>query len=193
MKKIGIFALLMCPAVAMAHPGHAEAGFISGFFHPFTGMDHLAAMFGVGLVCSLFFSKESTFKWTVLSVLAMSLVVGAFSAVAGLQIPMVESMILLSVVFAGILLFTGGLGRSINKWIVCSLAALSASHGYVHILEGSAVANFGQYTAGFILSSLVLYSAGLVLGSKVSQVSMKPQLGVISGGIYMALAVVLAL
>ena len=45
--KIWLTALLLVAAgPALAHPGH-EA---SGFLHPFTGLDHLLAMVGVGSI-----------------------------------------------------------------------------------------------------------------------------------------------
>ncbi|GEM79095.1 HupE/UreJ family protein [Vibrio superstes] len=193
MKKIGIFALSMCPGLALAHPSHAEAGFVSGFIHPFTGIDHLAAMFGVGLICSLFFSKEKNFKWAILLVLASSLGVGALLAVVGLKLQFIEAMITLSVVCVGMLLLLGGLGRSINQWTVCGLAVLSAFHGYVHILEGSGVMNFGQYALGFIISSIALYFAGLSLGNKLTSVLDKQKLCMLSGGAYMLVGLALGL
>ncbi len=195
MKKIGALALLMCPTLAFAHPGHTEVGFISGFVHPFTGIDHLAVMFGLGLVCSLFFTKESANKWLVLVALTVSLGLGSALAIAGFKVPMFEMMISLSVVLVGALTICGGLGRSINKWVVCGLAIMTAFHGYVHIIEGATatIANFGHYTMGFILSSVGLYVGGLALGSKIAHVSMKPQVCIISGGFYVALALVLGL
>ncbi|MFC0058387.1 HupE/UreJ family protein [Vibrio inusitatus] len=188
MKKIGIFALLMCPGLALAHPSHSDVGFASGFVHPLTGMDHLAAMLGVGLICSFFFNKQRNIKLAVLLVLALSLVAGALLAVVGLKLQFFEAMITLSIVCVGMFLLFGGLGRSINQWAVCSLAVLSAFHGYVHIIEGSGAMDFGQYTLGFIMSSLALYCTGLSLGNKLSSVFGKQQLCVLSGSVYIMLA-----
>lgn len=43
-----LFAFL--PIVVSAHPGPGtHTGFLAGFAHPFTGIDHLLAMFAVGL------------------------------------------------------------------------------------------------------------------------------------------------
>lgn len=195
MKKIGALACLMCPTLAFAHPGHTEVGFTSGFVHPFTGIDHLAVMFGLGLVCSVFFTKESANKWLVLSALGVSLGFGSALAIAGFKLPMLEMMIALSVVLVGALAIIGGLGRSINKWVVYGLSTMSAFHVYVHIIEGAAatIGHFGQYTMGFVLSSVTLYVGGLALGSKIVSVSMKPQVCIISGSFYVVLALVLGL
>ena len=49
-RTICLTALLLGVAgPALAHPGH-EA---SGFLHPFTGLDHLLAMVGVGMWAAL--------------------------------------------------------------------------------------------------------------------------------------------
>ncbi len=164
MKRIGIATLLMSPAVAFAHPGHAEAGFWSGFIHPFTGLDHLAVMFGLGVLCRVFFFSSHSFQKVVLGIVIASLCVGAALANMGLMIPMFESMILLSVLFVGASFVFGGLVRSPSKWAVCGLAALATFHGYVHILESSSGHGLGLYTLGFISSSAMLYISGQAIG-----------------------------
>ncbi|EXD22812.1 hupE / UreJ family protein [Acinetobacter baumannii 34654] len=42
----------MLPALAMAHPGqdHVHSGFMAGFIHPFTGLDHLIMALGFGVL-----------------------------------------------------------------------------------------------------------------------------------------------
>ncbi len=81
---------LLFPSLASAHPGHSEVGFLSGMLHPLSGVDHVAAMMGIGLVCSLYFGRDKSMKWVSLSVLALSLVFGAGIAVTGFYIPMFE-------------------------------------------------------------------------------------------------------
>ncbi|MFP9016179.1 HupE/UreJ family protein, partial [Pseudomonas aeruginosa] len=48
-KLLAALALLAAPALAFAHPGHGEHGLVAGLAHPLTGLDHLLAMFAVGL------------------------------------------------------------------------------------------------------------------------------------------------
>ncbi|XHY20475.1 HupE/UreJ family protein [Vibrio sp. TBRI6] len=45
--------ILLFPSLVSAHPSHSEIGLVSGILHPFSGIDHMAAMMGVGLVCIL--------------------------------------------------------------------------------------------------------------------------------------------
>ena len=50
-----LLAATLVPAIALAHPGSLAEhvgqphGFADGFEHPFTGLDHLGAMLGVGI------------------------------------------------------------------------------------------------------------------------------------------------
>ncbi|WP_418642715.1 HupE/UreJ family protein [Vibrio chaetopteri] len=193
MKRIGIATLMMSPAMALAHPGHAESGFWSGFIHPFTGLDHLAVMFGLGVLCRVFFSSSKLFHKMVLGILIVSLCVGAALANMGLMIPMLESIILLSVLFVGASLVFGGLVRSPSKWAVCGLAALATFHGYVHILESSVGHGLGLYTLGFVSSSAMLYIGGQVLGQKMQRATNNKRYCVVSGGGYILLALLLGL
>lgn len=49
MMVIGILSAIF-PTIAYAHTGLGDvSGLVSGFSHPFTGLDHLCAMIGVGL------------------------------------------------------------------------------------------------------------------------------------------------
>ncbi|HDI5461795.1 TPA: HupE/UreJ family protein, partial [Acinetobacter baumannii] len=51
-KKWSVGLLSMLPALAMAHPGHdhVHSGFMAGFIHPFTGLDHLIMALGFGVL-----------------------------------------------------------------------------------------------------------------------------------------------
>jgi urease accessory protein len=50
-RVLTVSALLLLPSLAQAHPGHAhEAGLVAGLVHPFTGVDHAAAVALAGLL-----------------------------------------------------------------------------------------------------------------------------------------------
>ena len=51
LQRITFTSLAFFPLVAMAHPGHEHShnSFISGFVHPFTGLDHLMMALAFGL------------------------------------------------------------------------------------------------------------------------------------------------
>ena len=50
LSGLTLAAVTLAPAVAFAHAGHAgeHSGFIHGFMHPLTGLDHILAMVTVG-------------------------------------------------------------------------------------------------------------------------------------------------
>ena len=49
-----VVTLIAATTPALAHTGqHAFSGFLAGFAHPLTGLDHTLAMVGVGLFASL--------------------------------------------------------------------------------------------------------------------------------------------
>lgn len=62
MKKmiLTLLGTLAFPAIAFAHPGHDMANFVSGFSHPFTGIDHLLVMLAVGYWAG---QSQSAARW----------------------------------------------------------------------------------------------------------------------------------
>ena len=102
-------ALFLIAACAMAtsasaHIGtdfgaHAEIGLLDGLLHPFTGLDHLAAMLAVG-----FWSALSARRlWTAPLAFAAMLLAGALLGLAGIELPAVEPMIAASLLVLGLL------------------------------------------------------------------------------------------
>ncbi len=99
-------ALLLVPALAIAHPGHGaeglahgEAGFIDGLVHPFTGLDHLAAMLAVGVWSALAVRPV----WLAPAAFVALLVAGAAAGFLGVVVPAVEPMIAASLLVLGLL------------------------------------------------------------------------------------------
>src|SRR5258707_6304090 len=93
-------ATLAMLAPAFAHTGVGDAnGFVHGFTHPISGIDHILAMVAVGLFAAHLGGRA---LWLVpLSFVAMMAVSGALG-MAGLGLPFVEVGIALSVVILGV-------------------------------------------------------------------------------------------
>ncbi|WCT78535.1 HupE/UreJ family protein [Novosphingobium humi] len=164
MKAIGKTVLaasvLAASAVpAMAHPGH-DGSMIAGLAHPFSGVDHLAAMVAVGL-----WAATRPARSAVIAPLAF---MGALTAgaVAGLMtgaLPMVEPMVAGSVLVLGALLvlatrLSSGLGLGL-------IVAAGAVHGLAHGAEAGG--NLAAYFGGFLLSSALLHGAGYRIGRMI--------------------------
>lgn len=161
MKKL-IFALVaaLIAGPAAAHTGQGDAnGFLHGLMHPLTGPDHLSAMLAVGLWSGFVLPDR---LWRGAATFMAAMVVGGLLAVAGLAMPLVEPMILASVVVFGLIL---ALVRREQSWAVPVslglIAAFASFHGYAHAVE--AQGNIVGYFAGFLIATAVLHLAGIGL------------------------------
>src|SRR5437899_13036530 len=95
--RIGTVLLLAMASPAFAHPGHGG----SGFLHPFTGVDHMMAMVGVGLWASLLASRKPAAALLVPASFLVMMTVGAAAGFAGIKLPLVEAAILAPVFVVG--------------------------------------------------------------------------------------------
>jgi len=169
MKKILTILLAALPLAALAHVGghpHAHGladGFAQGFVHPFTGLDHLAAMLAVGVWSALAVRPA----WRAPAAFVALLVLGALAGFGGLRVPGVEPMIAASVFVLGLLV-------AVHRRMPWGAAALlagafaffhGAAHGYELAGDGGAAA-FGAL-AGMAAGSAVLHVAGMLLGHAV--------------------------
>lgn len=153
-------AAFWAPATAMAHPGHgAPADFYHGLLHPFSGLDHLLVMLGVGMFAFLLGGRA---RWrlplTFVSVMAMS----AWLSARGAALSGIELAIALSVLAMGLLLARG---KSLPIALALPLIALFAVfHGLAHGSEMPMSASGFAYGAGFVLATAGLHGTGLLLG-----------------------------
>jgi urease accessory protein len=143
---------LVAATPALAHhpmggatPATLVQGLLSGLGHPVIGLDHLAALVGIGLVSSRF-SRGLTLPafWIV----AMAAGVGLH--LAGADLPLTEVLVALSVVAIGI----AATVRSTLPYAVVALlfAAGGAMHGYA----------LGETIVGAEATPIVAYLVGLV-------------------------------
>jgi len=91
------------PLVALAHPGTVAAhahGFAAGFVHPFTGLDHLAAMLAVGV----WSAGSQRRAWSAPAAFIACLLAGALATSARIAVPGAEAMIAASLLVLGLLL-----------------------------------------------------------------------------------------
>jgi urease accessory protein len=151
-------ALCLVWGTASAHTGHAGSGFSGGFSHPFLGVDHLLAMFAVGLWAT---QQRGWRIWlapiTFVSVMAL----GSMAGVMGLSLPWVEPGIALSVFLLG--LFVALSLRLPTYALIVLTAAFALLHGHAHGAEMPAGASW-PYIAGFVLATAALHGSGVGLG-----------------------------
>ncbi len=162
------------PLAASAHIGvdgaaHDHAGFLQGFVHPFTGLDHLAAMVAVGLWSALIARGTRDLLWAPLGFAAM-LLAGALAGLAGLQIPAVEPMIAASLLVIGLLVVTRlRLPGPAAAAVVGVFAVFhGAAHGYELASDSGAAAAIAAI-AGMVLATALLHAAGIAAGWTLRQ------------------------
>jgi urease accessory protein len=93
-----IMVLAAAASPAEAHTIGSMAGFMNGFTHPFSGLDHIFAMVAVGFYAAHLGGRSICL--VPLAFMAMMAVGGAIGAV-GISIPFVEIGIALSVIILG--------------------------------------------------------------------------------------------
>ncbi|MET0659088.1 MAG: HupE/UreJ family protein [Steroidobacteraceae bacterium] len=152
-------ALIALPGLAGAHTGdHSTMSFIAGCAHPFTGLDHLIAMLGVGVIAAR--ASDGARYGLPLGFLG-AMAFGGALVVVGLPLPLVETMIALSVVFTCAAVLTSlHLPCHLTAAIVATFAVF---HGYAHGAEMSGSSAW-SYGAGCLTGAALLLAIGFVLG-----------------------------
>ena len=161
-----IAAAAALPLVASAHVGvdgaaHHSAGFVQGFLHPFSGLDHLAAMVGVGLWSALAARGARDLLWAPLGFAAM-LLAGALLGLAGAQVPAVEPMIAASLLVIGLLVATRL--RLPGPVAAAVVGAFAVFHGVAHGHELPGDSGAAAAVAGMVLATALLHLAGIAAG-----------------------------
>ncbi len=147
------------PGAALAHTGLGVGGFASGFVHPFSGLDHLLAMFAVGLWAARLGGRAT---WLIPTTFVLTMVVAAASAVGGLPLPLVEVGVAGSVVVLGAVIALDT--RLPLASALPLVAALAIFHGYAHGAELPAAVSGVTYGLGFMLATAALHGWGIAGG-----------------------------
>jgi len=164
-----LLSLALTATTASAHTGaHEINGFISGFSHPFMGLDHTLVMLGVGLLASRL--NKINASLTIAAFLSF-MSIGAGLALVGFEMQNVEIGILVSVLMTGLLL---GTSRQLHSALIATLvASFALFHGFAHGAEMPQAAQPINYAVGFLLATALLHAIGLGLGALLN----KHQLG----------------
>jgi len=155
-----VLFLVFLPAAAFAHEETGGlGGLLSGFKHPLTGLDHMAAMVAVGLWGAFLGSRA---MWTLPVVFPMVMALGGAAGVLGLPLPAVETGIALSGVILGLLV---AVAAKPPLWVAAIIVGLFGFfHGHAHGTELPKSANALAYAIGFVVSTGLLHLAGIAFG-----------------------------
>ncbi|SEA79643.1 HupE/UreJ family protein [Variovorax sp. YR216] len=165
-RSASVIALLSAlPLAASAHTGvdgGVHHGFATGFLHPLTGADHLAAMVAVGIWSALTARRAwPDLLWAPLG-FAVMLLAGAVAGLAGIQLPAVEPMIAASLLVLGLLVATQ---RRLPALAAASLVGVFAVfHGVAHGQELAGESGAALTLAGMLAATVLLHVAGIAIG-----------------------------
>ena len=171
LPSLAVVAIGALPLLASAHTGvdgaaHHDTGFMQGFLHPFTGLDHLAAMVAVGLWSALTARSGRDVLWAPLGFAAM-LLAGALVGLAGMQVPGVEPMIAASLLAIGLLVVTRL--RLPGPVAAAVVGAFAVFHGVAHGYELSGDHGASAAVAGMVVATAILHAAGVAVGWTLRQ------------------------
>ena len=166
-KRMGslaaIPASLLLTNPAFAHPGH-DTGFVAGLVHPFTGIDHLAAMSMVGLWSGLAFPQS---KLRLPAIMLAALLGGFLYGDWGGAMAFPEMLIQATL---AVLALTLALDLKLRTHAAALLVAVTGlAHGFAHGVEVPAGTDPRSFLVGFFLSSTALLAAGLGLARVVTR------------------------
>ena len=151
---------LFVPAVTLAHEESGQAvGFLSGFLHPLSGLDHVVAMIAVGLWGAILGAPA---LWMLPIAFPVVMALGGLLGMLGISIPAVEIGIAVSGVVLGAAVL---MGWRPQLWIAVVLVGVFAVfHGYAHGAELPAGGNALLYSVGFVVATGLLHGVGIVIG-----------------------------
>jgi urease accessory protein len=157
---IAFVSLLFLPATASAHTETGTVGgFISGFKHPLTGLDHIVAMVAVGL-WGAFLGGQA--MWMLPVVFPVVMAFGGALGVLGVPLPAVETGIAVSGIALGLMV---AFAARPPLWIAGVIVGFFAIfHGHAHGTELPASANALTYSVGFVIATGLLHLSGIAFG-----------------------------
>lgn len=160
-----VAAAALIPSIALAHSGvGSTAGFLHGFSHPLTGIDHMLAMIAVGIFA---YQIGGRALWLVPLTFVLFMVVGGALGVAGINVPYVELGIALSVVLLGAAIALGIAAPLVIAMAVIGVFAIF--HGHAHGAEMPVSTNALGYALGFVSSTALLHLAGIGMGMLIGR------------------------
>lgn len=146
------------PALAHADAGKV-AGFVYGFDHPMSGLDHILAMVMVGVLA---WQLGGRALWLVPSTFVVAMALGGALGLLDVGVPVIEIGIALSVALLGV-----GVGLNIETPLVVAVGlagSFAVFHGHAHGAEVPETVNGVTYATGFVLATVLLHLGGMGTG-----------------------------
>jgi urease accessory protein len=153
--------LFLWPVTAFAHTRGGEAvGFVSGFEHPISGIDHVLAMVAVGLWGA---QLGPPAIWLLPVTFPMVMAFGGMLGLMGVKLPGVEVCIAVSAIALGLMVLREAKPNLLAAAFLVGFFAIF--HGHAHGTELPPGANGLLYSLGFVIATGCLHATGIAIGA----------------------------
>lgn len=154
-----IISFLIAPSLVFAHTGIGpHNGWLHGFTHPLSGLDHVLAMIAVGLWAA---QARGRIIWLIPLIFVVVMGLGGLLGIITLPTAFAEYGIMLSLLVLGALIACRKHLPVSASIVLVGLFALS--HGYAHGSEMPQSISIFSYAAGFMLATMLLHLCGIGL------------------------------
>ena len=158
--RLLLFLFLLLPTTTFAHTRGGEAiGFVSGFEHPISGLDHVLAMVAVGLWGA---QLGPPAIWLLPVTFPMVMAFGGMLGLIGVRLPGVEVCIALSAIALGLMVLREAKPNLLAAALLVGFCAIF--HGHAHGTELPAGGNALLYSLGFVIATGCLHATGIAIG-----------------------------
>jgi urease accessory protein len=165
--QLALLALCLVPTEALAHVGvGSTSGFMHGFMHPLSGLDHQLAMILVGIFA---YQLGGRALWLVPLTFVSVMAFGGFLGVMGVPVPFIEVSIALSVIVLGAIVAFGVKAPVAVAMAVVGLFAIF--HGHAHGSEMPLDTSGFEYAVGFMVATALLHAIGIGIGFVIGMTS----------------------
>lgn len=156
-----IVLILLCTQAAFAHPQKGQAvGFLTGFLHPISGLDHVLAMVAVGLWGA---QLGAPAIWVLPVAFPMVMALGGMLGLIGVPLPGTEYGIALSAILLGAaVLFETRPPLGLAATVV---GVFAICHGHAHGTELPPGQSALLYSLGFVIATSCLHGVGIAIGT----------------------------
>jgi urease accessory protein len=153
--------LFLLPAPALAHTQKGEAaGFLTGFGHPISGLDHVLAMVAVGLWGA---QLGAPAIWLLPVAFPMVMAVGGMLGLMGVPLPGIEYGIAASAILLGVAVMLEV--RPPLALAAALVGVFAIFHGHAHGTELPPGQSALLYSMGFVMATGCLHAVGIGIGT----------------------------
>ena len=160
-RALAALVVLLAAQTAFAHVQSGEAGgFVTGFRHPISGVDHVLAMVAVGLWGA---QLGAPAIWVLPVAFPMVMAFGGMLALLGVPLPGIEYGIAASALLLGAAVMLEARPPLVVAAALVGVFAIF--HGHAHGTELPPGQSALLYSMGFVIATGCLHAAGIGIGT----------------------------